>query len=77
MKRYLLNTNSKKIHDLKFADGRCKIKKMNVKFKVLFDTLEEAEKYPSESNPLGEFCTICKNNKSAGKINEEFEQDET
>ena len=76
MKRYLLNTNSKKIHDLKFSDGRCKISGMKEECKVYFETLEAAEKYPSASNPLGKRCSICEKNKISNKISEEFKQNE-
>ena len=41
-KRFLLNTNSKKIHDLKYYDGNCKISDIKESFIIYFDTLEEA-----------------------------------
>lgn len=58
-KRYLLNTNSKKIHDIKSGDGRCKIQSMREEYKVYFDTLEEALEYPSKENPIAQKCSFC------------------
>ena len=58
-KRYLLNTNSKKIHDLENIDGRCKISCMREEYKQFFDTLEEAMSFPSKVNPLGKTCKFC------------------
>lgn len=64
MKRFILNTNSKKIHDLKYADGRCKISSMSESYVVSFETLEEAQKYPNNSKPLGRLCSVCENNRN-------------
>lgn len=58
-KRYLLNTNSKKIHDLENSDGRCKINCMREEFKQFFDTLEEAMSFPSSEHPLAQKCSFC------------------
>lgn len=58
-KRYLLNTNSKKVHDNKSSDGRCQIKSMREEYKVYFDTLEEALEYPNKDNPLANKCSFC------------------
>jgi len=62
-KKYLLNTNSKKIHLSESNDGRCKIKTMRTEYKVYFDTLEEALSYPNADNPLGKKCCFCLKNK--------------
>lgn len=40
--RYLVNTNSKKIHDMSNFSGRCRIPVMRPEYKVFFDTLEKA-----------------------------------
>lgn len=62
-KKYLLNTNSKKIHLTASTDGRCKIKEMREEYKVYFDTLPEALEYPNEKNRLAKKCSFClKNN---------------
>ena len=45
-KRFLLNVNSKKIHDLERIDGRCKIKSMREDYMVYFDSLAKP-------------CTFC------------------
>lgn len=58
-KRFLLNVNSKKIHDLERIDGRCKIKSMREDYMVYFDSLEEALAYPSPQEPLAKPCTFC------------------
>lgn len=72
--RFLLNTNSKKYHDLKYADGRCKISDMKDSFKIYFNTLEEASKYPNQDKPLAEFCSICEKNKAKNEISPNFKK---
>lgn len=72
--RFLLNTNSKKVHDLKYADGRCKIPDMKESFKNYFDTFQEAIEYPDKKHPLAEFCSICKKNREKNKISNFFEK---
>lgn len=72
-KRFLLNTNSKKFHDLKYSDGRCKISDMSDSYKICFDTYTEASEYPDKENPLAKFCTICQKNKEKNKISSYFE----
>lgn len=62
MKKYLLNTNSKKIHLADSNDGRCKIKNMREEYKIFFDSLEEALAYPNPNNPLGKKCSFCLKN---------------
>ena len=63
IKKYLVNTNSKKIHLSNSTDGRCKIKEMRDEYKNYFDTLEEALAYPSSEKPLAKKCSFClKNN---------------
>lgn len=64
MKDYLLNTNSKKIHLSNSTDGRCKIKEMREEYKIYFDTLDEALKYPTKENSLAKICMICLKNKN-------------
>lgn len=56
---YILNTNSKKIHDVRAADGRCKIGIMKPECVIMFHTLEEALSYPSPATPLGKPCRFC------------------
>lgn len=63
MKKYLLNTNSKKIHLSNSKDGRCKIKDMRKEYIIDFDTLEEAISYPTPANHLGRKCSFCLKNK--------------
>ena len=62
MKKYLLNTNSKKIHLTESKDGRCKINEMREEYKVYFDSLQEALSYPTAEKPLGRKCSICLKN---------------
>ena len=62
MKKYLLNTNSKKIHLSDSKDGRCKIKEMGEEYKVYLDTLEEALAYPNSKKTLARTCNICLRN---------------
>lgn len=58
-KRYLLNTNSKKIHDTVYATKQCRISAMREEYKQYFSTLEEACNYPSSKNPLAKCCRFC------------------
>ena len=59
MANYLLNVNSKKIHLANSQDGRCRLDTMREEYKVYFDTLEEALKYPSAEKPLAKKCSFC------------------
>ena len=60
MKKYLLNTNSKRIHLANSKDGRCKIGLMREEHKIYFEKLQEAENYPTPSNPLSKgCCSFC------------------
>ena len=63
-KKYLLNMNSKRIHDISKADGRCKIKTMKPECVIYLDTLDEAENYPDPSRPLAKTCRFCISNKT-------------
>ena len=58
-RKYLLNTNSKKIHLSDSTDGRCRIKQMREEYKVYFASLEEALTYPSKEMPLAKKCSFC------------------
>ena len=58
-KRYLLNTNSKKIHDLENVKGSCRIKIMRKEYMQYFDSLEDALNYPSSEHPLAQKCSFC------------------
>lgn len=57
--KFLLNTNSKKIHMTNSTDGRCRIKQMREEYKVYFSSLEEALCYPSKEKPLAKKCSFC------------------
>jgi len=56
MKKYLLNTNSKRIHLANSKDGRCRINLMREEHKVYFETLQEAKNYPTKDTPLAKGC---------------------
>ena len=58
-KRYLLNTNSKKIHDLENVKGSCRIKIMRKEYMQYFDSLEDALNYPNSEHPLAQKCSFC------------------
>lgn len=59
IKKFLVNTNSKKIHLSNSKDGRCKIKTMREEYKVYFETLDEAIAYPTANKPLAKKCSFC------------------
>ena len=42
---YVLNSNSRTVHDLKSADGRCRLAKIKEENRFEFETLEEALDY--------------------------------
>ncbi len=58
-KRYLLNANSKTVHDTKNCDGRCKLNLMREEFKIYFDTLDEALSYLKTEKPIVKKCSFC------------------
>lgn len=60
-KEYFINLNTKKIHYAKSMDKRCQAKKMKQDSIIYFDTLLQAQEYPSAVEPLANLCTICKN----------------
>lgn len=57
--RYLVNTNTKRIHDTLNRTKRCKLDCMQQVNAVFFDTLEEAENYPNEISPQTVKCKFC------------------
>ncbi len=60
MKKYLLNTNSKKIHLACSLDKRCRLNLMREEYKIYFDDLQAARAYPTAENPLARgCCTFC------------------
>ena len=56
MKKYLLNTNSKRIHLADSKDGRCKLNLMRDEYKLYFDDLQTAQNYPTPEQPLATGC---------------------
>lgn len=66
--RFLLNTNSKKIHLTNSIDGRCKINEMREEYKVYFDDLDLALSYPNKEKPLAKLCSICEKKINKGEI---------
>ena len=57
--RYLLNTNSKKIHDMNMISTRCRVNIMREEYKKYFATLEEALNFPTKEHPLAKPCVFC------------------
>lgn len=57
--RYLLNTNSKKIHDMNMISNRCRVNIMREEYKKYFATLEEALTFPTKEHPLAKPCAFC------------------
>lgn len=57
--RYLLNTNSKRIHDTAMLSKRCKVEVMREEYKQYFATLEEALAFPTREHPLAKLCAFC------------------
>jgi len=61
--RYLVNTNTKKIHDILNRTPRCKLDLMQQSNAVFFDVLEDALNYPNKITPKTEKCRFCLKNK--------------
>lgn len=60
--RYLVNVNTKKIHDTLKTSPRCKLNMMQQENAVFFDHLEDAENYPNKITPRTSKCTFCLKN---------------
>ena len=56
---FILNTNSKKIHDAQRADGRCRLDLMKPECKVPFDRIEDALAWPNAQHPLAKKRRFC------------------
>ena len=57
--RYLLNINSRTVHDLQHADGRCKLKLIAEENVVRFKTIEEAMNYLPTGRKKCKRCAFC------------------
>lgn len=57
--RYLLNINSRTVHDLQHADGRCRLKLIAEENAVRFNTVEEAMRYLPKGRKECKKCTFC------------------
>lgn len=55
-KRYLVNVNTKNIHDTENIQKGCHINRMKDSNAMFFDTLQEASEYPKTSK-----CKYCFN----------------
>ncbi len=58
-KRYVLNVNSKTVHDTRNCDGRCRLNLMREENKIYFDTLEEALSYLKTEKCIVKKCSFC------------------
>ena len=59
MAEFIGNIGSKRLHSVKFADGRCKLGSIKQENKVGFDTLEEGLNYPAPDRRVLIPCAIC------------------
>lgn len=57
--KFVGNTNTKTLHILAYADGRCHIDSIRTEQKEEFETLEEAMEYPKGEKPIFHECGIC------------------
>ena len=61
---YLLNINSRTIHDSNSIDGRCRIGMIREEHKLIFETLDEAlHVLPAGKKPT-KICSFCLNGKT-------------
>ena len=56
---YLLNINSRKIHNLRSADKRCRIHLMQASNKLIFDSYDDAKNYLPKGNKSACPCAFC------------------
>ena len=63
MKKYVVNTNSAKVHLSSSKDGRCKLALVDESNRQYYDSLEEAMKFPNEEKPKATLCTFCLKNR--------------
>lgn len=60
--RFLVNVNSKVIHDTWNKTPRCKLDIMQQKNALFYDTLQEALEYPNKITPRTVKCKFCHKN---------------
>lgn len=59
MAEFVGNVGNRKLHSIRFSDGRCKLKNIKPENKVEFDTLEDGLHYPSAERSILIPCAIC------------------
>lgn len=59
MAEFVGNIGTKRLHSVRFADGRCKLNSIKPENKVEFDTLEEGFHYPSPERRVLIPCAVC------------------
>lgn len=59
MAEFVGNIGTKRLHSVRFADGRCKLNSIKPENKVGFDTLEEGFHYPSPERRVLIPCAVC------------------
>lgn len=59
MAEFLGNIGGRKLHSVKFADGRCKLNSIKQESIIEFDTLEEGLNYPTPDRRVLTPCAIC------------------
>lgn len=57
--RYLVNANTKRIHDVLHKTSRCKLDSMQQINAIFFDSLEDALNYPNKITPRSVRCKFC------------------
>lgn len=58
-KRYLLNTNTKEVHDLDNENSLCQINEIRTEHILMFDFLDSALNYPNMSTRNNNGCYWC------------------
>ena len=57
--QYIVNINSKRIHDVLHSTKRCKLSIMQQDNAVFFDNLDDALNYPNKMTPRTSKCQFC------------------
>lgn len=56
---YVVNINSRTIHNSKSTDGRCKLNLIRDEHKLRFENLEDLQKYTDKEIKPFKRCTFC------------------
>ncbi len=56
---YILNVNSRTVHDANSTDGRCRLNQIRAEHKIICATMEEALNYLPQGKKPTKKCSFC------------------